>query len=42
MASLAKQLEASLKAATADVKSAASPLDQARDQLAERRAMRGA
>jgi hypothetical protein len=42
MASLAKQLEASLKAATADVKSAASPLDQARDQLAERRAKRGA
>jgi hypothetical protein len=42
LASLVKQLEATAKAATADVKSAASPLDKARDQLAERRAKRGA
>lgn len=42
LASLVKQLEATVKAATADVKSAASPLDKARDQLAERRAARGA
>lgn len=42
LASLVKQLEATAKAATADVKSAASPLDKARDQLAERRAARGA
>lgn len=42
LASLVKQLEATIKAATADVKSAASALDQMRDQLAERRAARGA
>jgi hypothetical protein len=42
LASLVKQLEATAKAATADVKSADSRLDKARDQLAERRAARGA
>jgi hypothetical protein len=41
LASLVKQLEATAKAATADVKSAASPLDRMRDELAERRS-RGA
>lgn len=41
LASLVKQLEATTKAATADVKSAASPLDRMRDELAERRS-RGA
>lgn len=41
LASLVKQLEATAKAATANVKSAASPLDQMRDELAERRS-RGA
>ena len=42
MASLVKQLEATVKAATADVKSADSPLDRMRDELAQRRAQRGA
>jgi len=42
LASLVKQLEATTNSATADVKSASTPLDQARDQLAERRAARGA
>jgi len=42
LASLVKQLEATKTSATADVKSAASPLDRAKDQLAERRAQRGA
>lgn len=41
LAALVKQLEATAKAATADVKSAASPLDRMRDELAERRS-RGA
>lgn len=41
LASLVKQLEATSKAATADVKSAVSPLDRMRDELAERRS-RGA
>jgi hypothetical protein len=41
LAALVKQLEATAKAATADVKSAASPLDLMRDELAERRS-RGA
>lgn len=41
LAALVKQFEATLKAATADVKSAASPLDLMRDELAERRS-RGA
>ena len=41
LASLVKQLEATTKAATANVKSAASPLDLMRDELAERRS-RGA
>lgn len=41
LAALVKQLEATAKAATADVKSAASPLDQMRDELSERRS-RGA
>lgn len=41
LASLVKQLEATAKAATANVKSAASPLDLMRDELAERRS-RGA
>lgn len=42
LAALVKQLEATVKAATADVKSAQSPLDKARDEVAERRAKRGA
>lgn len=42
MASLVRQLEATAKSAQADVRSEASPLDKARDQLAERRAKRGA
>lgn len=42
LAALVKQFEATLKSATADVKSAASPLDTARDELAKRRAARGA
>lgn len=42
LAALVKQFEATLKAATADVKSAESPLDRARDELAARRAARGA
>ena len=41
LASLVKQLEATVKAATADVKKADSPLDRMRDELAERRS-RGA
>ena len=41
LASLVKQLEATAKAATANVKSDASPLDLMRDELAERRS-RGA
>lgn len=41
LAALVKQLEATKNAATADVKSAASPLDLMRDELAERRS-RGA
>lgn len=41
MASLVKQLAATSKDAVADVKSAASPLDRMRDELAERRS-RGA
>lgn len=41
LASLVKQLEATAKAATANVKSEASPLDLMRDELAERRS-RGA
>lgn len=42
LAALVKQFEATLKAATADVKSVESPLDRARDELAARRAARGA
>jgi hypothetical protein len=42
MASLVRQLEATARSAVADVRSEASPLDKARDQLAERRAKRGA
>ena len=42
LAALVKQFEATLKSATADVKSDASPLDNARDELAKRRAARGA
>lgn len=42
LASLVKQLEATLRAATADVKSAASPVEKMRDELATRRAARGA
>lgn len=42
LAALVRQMEATRASATADVKSAASPLDKARDQLAERRAARGA
>lgn len=41
LAALVKQLEATRSAATANVKSAASPLDLMRDELAERRS-RGA
>lgn len=41
LAALVKQLEATRTAATANVKSAASPLDLMRDELAERRS-RGA
>lgn len=37
LASLVKQLEATSKAATADVKSAVSPVERMRDELAERR-----
>jgi hypothetical protein len=42
LASLVKQLEATVKAATADVKSDQSVLDKRRDDLAARRAARGA
>jgi hypothetical protein len=42
LAALVKQFEATLKAATADVKSDQSALDRARDELAARRAARGA
>lgn len=42
LAALVKQFEATLTAATANVKSDASPLDRARDELAQRRAARGA
>lgn len=42
LASLVKQLEATKNSATADVRSEATPLDRTRDQLAERRAKRGA
>lgn len=42
LAALVKQFEATLKSATAGVKSDASPLDMARDELAKRRAARGA
>lgn len=38
LAALVKQLEATVNAATADVKSEATPLDRARDELAARRA----
>ncbi len=42
LASMVRQWQATLAAATAGVKTAASPLDQARDELARRRARRGA
>ena len=42
LASLVKQLEATMRAATADVRSEASPVDKMRDDLAARRAARGA
>jgi len=42
LAALVKQFEATLKSATADVKSDQSALDKARDELAARRAARGA
>lgn len=42
LASLTKQFQATFEAATANVQQAQSPLDKARDELAERRARRGA
>lgn len=42
LASLVKQLEATVKAATADVRDPASPLDLMRDELAQRRKDRSA
>ena len=42
VAALARQLQATFAAATADVKNAASPLDRARDDLELRRRRRGA
>lgn len=42
LAALAKQLEATRSAALAGVKSVQSPLDNRRDELAERRARQGA
>jgi hypothetical protein len=42
LASLVKQLGATLTAATGDVRSGASPLDLMRDELAARRKGRGA
>ena len=42
LAALVKQFEATLRSATADVKSEESPLERARDELAARRAARGA
>ncbi len=42
VAALARQLQATLAAATANVGDEASPLDRARDELAARRARRGA
>lgn len=42
LAALVKQLEATVKAATAGVKSEQSALDKRRDELAARRAARGA
>ena len=42
LASLVKQFEASLKSATAGAETEVSPVDQMRDELAARRAARGA
>lgn len=42
LAALVKQLEATMNAATADVRLEQSPLDRGRDELARRRAVRGA